>query len=400
MKEMQVNDIAMIKDREVDYYIWGGKKYQFDEMFEIKIDLDPKDRNYDKLKLEYPEGRRSMIFTIDQIYDHLQKGDWADLHPQMPVYKGINSYLKKDSISKTRGIFVVKAYIFLADELNELMNSDDFRSVEVFKQALGSIARLGRAAEVHLALACQRASGNTINGDLKNNIQMSCLLGGFDDVSSSLMFDKDVSHLAKPKIKGRCFIGSGTEIIETQSYWTKPEKDWEFDEDAELTYNNPIFKDQCKLLGKDIDKLNTGWVEQIPYDANGNPEKSESEVTDEEIEKELKDLDDIDLDDDDEEFSDKDFEIFDEDDDEDKEDNEEDDNKAGDIILPKAEDLEPEVEERDIDVDEEPEIDIPQIDPISPSGPKPVKIRFNTNKAESPPPTKIKFNFNKKSDDN
>lgn len=52
------------------------------------------------------------------------------------------------------------------------MTSDDYKSVDIVKGALGSIARLGRAAGVHLALACQRASGNTISADLKNNIQI------------------------------------------------------------------------------------------------------------------------------------------------------------------------------------------------------------------------------------
>ena len=33
------------------------------------------------------------------------------------------------------------------------MTSDDFKSVDIVKQSLGSIARLGRAAGVHLALA-------------------------------------------------------------------------------------------------------------------------------------------------------------------------------------------------------------------------------------------------------
>ena len=87
------------------------------------------------------------------------------------------------------------------------MTSEDYKSVDTVKGALGSIARLGRAAGVHLALACQRASGSTISTDLKNNIQMSCLLGGFDDGSSNLMFEKDISQLSKPQIKGRGFIG-------------------------------------------------------------------------------------------------------------------------------------------------------------------------------------------------
>lgn len=266
MEEVKVNNIFKIKDKEVDYYEWAGKKFQFDEIFELKLDLDPNDRNYSKMKDSYPDGRQPKIMTIRDIYNCVMKGDFDGRHPQMPIYKGYNSYIDKNSIRKTTGIFVPKALIFLADELNELMNSEDYKSVETVKAALGSIARLGRAAAVHLALACQRASGGTINSDLKNNIQMCCLLGQFDDAASSLMFDKDISNLSKPWIKGRGFIQSGNEIIETQTYYTQPEKDWVFDEDAYETYQNPNFKEQCKIQGRDFDKLNTGWVKQIPLD--------------------------------------------------------------------------------------------------------------------------------------
>lgn len=181
MEEMQVNNVYKIKDKEVDYYEWAGKKYQFDEMFELMVDLDENDRNYSKMKAIYPDGRQPLIITIKQIYEGLHEGKWDGRNPQMPVIKGFNSYVDENSIRMSKGIFVPKIMLFLADELNELMTSDDYKSVDIVKQALGSIARLGRAAAVHLALACQRASGSTISTDLKNNIQMSCLLGGFDD---------------------------------------------------------------------------------------------------------------------------------------------------------------------------------------------------------------------------
>lgn len=42
--------------------------------------------------------------------------------------------------------------------------------------------------------------------------------------------------------------------------------DWEFDEDQLLTYNNPVFVEQCKRRNKDFDKLNTGWIVQKPLD--------------------------------------------------------------------------------------------------------------------------------------
>ena len=72
--------------------------------------------------------------------------------------------------------------------------------------------------------------------------------------------------MAKPEIKGRGFIQSGKDIIETQTYFTMPENDWIFDEDMRDTFNNPEFEKQCKKREIDMESLNKGWVEQKPYD--------------------------------------------------------------------------------------------------------------------------------------
>lgn len=120
MEEQQVNNIYKIKDKEVDYYTWNGVDYQFDEMFELMVDLDENDRNYNKMKAIYTDGRQPMIITIKEIYEGMMEDRWKDRHPQMPVVKGINSYIDKDSIRKTTGIFKPKILLFLADELNEL----------------------------------------------------------------------------------------------------------------------------------------------------------------------------------------------------------------------------------------------------------------------------------------
>lgn len=291
---MQVNNVYKIKDKEVNYFEVMGKKVQFDEIFELMVDLDENDRNYSKMKAIYPDGRQPIITTIQKIYDGMMEGKWDGRNPQLPEVKGYNSYIDKNSIRMSKGIYTPKVLLFLADELNELMTSDDYKSVDVVKQALGSIARLGRAAAVHLALACQRASGSTISTDLKNNIQMSVLLGGFDDGASQLMFEKDISQLAKPQIKGRGFIGSGNEIIETQTYYTQPENDWMFDEDQKLSYNNPVFVELCKRQGKNFDELNTGWVPQ--HKIGEEPEEEEDEIEEEEDEfEEDEDLDEDEL---------------------------------------------------------------------------------------------------------
>lgn len=143
MENESVNNVYKIKNAEVNYYRVFGQSYQFDEMFELTVDLDENDRNYSKQIAIYPDGRKPKILTIEQIYEGVKKGEFG--HPQLPERKGYNSYIDENSIRKEKGIYKPKALIFLADELNELMNYDDYRIVDNIKQALNSCARLGRA---------------------------------------------------------------------------------------------------------------------------------------------------------------------------------------------------------------------------------------------------------------
>ena len=133
MENEQVNNIYKIKDKEVDYYEWAGSKFQFDEMFELMVDLDESDRNYSKMKAIYPDGRQPMIITIKEIYEGMMEDRWKGRHPQMPVVKGYNSYINKDSIRKSKGIFVPKILLFLADELNELSHRLNIKNIIINK---------------------------------------------------------------------------------------------------------------------------------------------------------------------------------------------------------------------------------------------------------------------------
>lgn len=104
-------------------------------------------------------------------------------------------------------------------------------------------------------------------------------MGGFDDGASQLMFEKDISQLAKPEIKGRGFLGSGKEIIETQTYFTLPEKDWEFDDTMLVTYNNPEYIKQCKLKGIKVD--DSGFIPQKKLDeVEKSPQDEEKDIDD------------------------------------------------------------------------------------------------------------------------
>ena len=91
-------------------------------MFELLVDLDTNDR---KMKAIYQDGRQPLIITIQEIYNGMHEGKWEGRHPQMPEVKGYNSYIDKNSIRKTKGIFTPKILLFLADEL------DSFGSVYI-----------------------------------------------------------------------------------------------------------------------------------------------------------------------------------------------------------------------------------------------------------------------------
>lgn len=60
--------------------------------------------------------------------------------------------ITSENIQKRTGKFRPKAILFLVDEMSEICNDTNYRLVTSIQNSLGSIARLGRAAGVHLCL--------------------------------------------------------------------------------------------------------------------------------------------------------------------------------------------------------------------------------------------------------
>lgn len=149
--------------------------------------------------------------TAEKIFDLVSSGK------KMSTSSGEN--IDKDTFKCIECIFKPKAILTIVDEMSEVMETNDYKAQSSISDSISSIARLGRAAACHLCLATQRPSGNVISSDLKNNIQMTTLLGGFGTSESTLCFDEDISDFCKPEIKGRGFVKTGNEIYEYQSFW-------------------------------------------------------------------------------------------------------------------------------------------------------------------------------------
>ena len=272
MREHKVNNIFKLpKNLQVDYYEFQGQKVQFDEIYEVWQDIDwSKIRDRDKSNYEdnYPSGRLPCIMTIEDIYN---KYDTLR-NPSVQPRRNYNPYFNKSDIKKTTGTYHPKALIMMVDEAKELMTDSNYALVEPMKDAFGSILRLGRAAAVHLVIAAQLLTGDVVNRDMMNNIQLKTVLGVISPDVSTHMFYKDISNRSKPKIRGRGqYQASGSEVVEYQSFYTKEIDLWRFDPDNYASIESKIYNKQLERDGEEPDL--SGFI----LDTTG-PDKDESSV--------------------------------------------------------------------------------------------------------------------------
>lgn len=101
----------------------------------------------------------------------------------------------------------------------EEKEEDALRGQLSFK--LKQIARLGRAAKVHLVVCTQRAEVAAIGGgDAKNNYGFRVLLGRGDKTASMMALDNTDGTFTTPGIKGRGVMARDGATTRFHAYWT------------------------------------------------------------------------------------------------------------------------------------------------------------------------------------
>lgn len=88
---------------------------------------------------------------------------------------------------------------------------------------LGDIARLGRAAGIHLVLATQRPDATVIKGELKANLDIRIAAGRLDSTPSSMVLDSGAATQLPGHIKGRGIVRFGGEQYQFQGYFAPQE---------------------------------------------------------------------------------------------------------------------------------------------------------------------------------
>lgn len=104
---------------------------------------------------------------------------------------------------------------------------------------IGQIARLGRAAGVHLMIATQRPDARMLPGELKENLMFRAGCGHITSTASSMLFDDDTGTRTPGEPKGRAATMSvGQKPKQVQVYFTEDFK-WMVKWLAEQRHQNP-----------------------------------------------------------------------------------------------------------------------------------------------------------------
>lgn len=142
---------------------------------------------------------------------------------------GVNHFLdmvdENGTPEKAILLMVDEAYMFMSPEGNKTEEGKmrDILHAEA-SQVLGDIARLGRAAGVHLVLATQRPDATVIKGELKNNLDVRIAAGRLDSTPSLMVLDSGAATMLPTDFKGRGVARIGGDLKQFQGFFA--DQDW------------------------------------------------------------------------------------------------------------------------------------------------------------------------------
>ena len=87
-----------------------------------------------------------------------------------------------------------KPLFIIIDDLVSLMNDENYRAVDIIKNCLSSIIRLGRITGIYTIMTSQYVSANVLSQDLLVNISSIIYLWKISQLESMILFDEDRSE--------------------------------------------------------------------------------------------------------------------------------------------------------------------------------------------------------------
>lgn len=152
------------------------------------------------------------------------KEEMMNRYSQMESY-GVDHFLRLPDPPKALMIMVDEAYMFMAPtgvRTDEGKEMDELHGEAT--TLIGEIARLGRAAGVHLVLATQRPDAKVIYGEIKQNLAARYAAGRMGSTASQMVLDTDGATRIPGEVKGRAILSINGDEMPLQGYFA--EQSW------------------------------------------------------------------------------------------------------------------------------------------------------------------------------
>jgi len=136
---------------------------------------------------------------------------------------------------------------------------------------VGSLARKGRSARVHVVLGTQRPDAEFLGGEMRDNFRARLSLGRLSPQGAQMMWEAPFIGVAVPAVRGRGTAAAGPSGIptETQVYWTPDPRRATSPDDRELLAQlrpaQVIHGRQEVVWGDDVDFGNPVEIESIVW---------------------------------------------------------------------------------------------------------------------------------------
>lgn len=174
----------------------------------------------------YDSAVESIAVTLEEASDSI-----ADVHGRMFARyaemeeQGVNNYQDLADAPRALMLVIDESYVVLAQtgiKTSEEVEKDALRKEMVKK--LAEIARLGRAAGVHLSLSSQRPDPNIFDGEFRQNLSTRIAMGRMSPPASAITLDNDQATKIYGAVKGRGYFQTYGEGAYFQAYFAP--MDW------------------------------------------------------------------------------------------------------------------------------------------------------------------------------
>lgn len=158
-------------------------------------------------KISEPEDARNLLTALI-----------VEVRGRMDDYKkaGVSNIDAYNALGRGRHI----PWLLVIDEAAEILDvkPKDKLGKELYTeidQSLRTLARISRAAGVHILFGIIRPDSNVIDGQIKNNLLFRCCGYFADPAASRIVLDNDKATELPPNVKGRFIVGDD----EVQAYY-------------------------------------------------------------------------------------------------------------------------------------------------------------------------------------